>query len=184
LQSVVKGKSEVLPARDQVLINELKTVGENHLRTTLDSELSSRLTVAQIIIDSNVAQQSVIEGMQEFIVQWRPLLPRLSEEDYAKFSLEFRMALDLKVLVTYKDEGGVLDHITRGAFSGIKAKAQNDGRERLTAFKDIAVQKMAEVSQETKQANNSLMNAFDDFVNQKNLSVRYFITFLRALREY
>ncbi|KAM8715049.1 hypothetical protein ACLKA7_002147 [Drosophila subpalustris] len=182
--SVMSGTARVIPARDQALINELKTLGENLLNETLNSELDSRLTVAQLIIDSNVAQQSVIEGMQSFITRWRPVPPRVSVEDYAKFSVEFPMALGLEVLTKYRDENGRLNYFTRGAFTAIKNKVENEDRQRLTAYKDIAVLKMAELSQDTKQADNSMMNAFDDFVNQKSLKVRDFFTFLRALREY
>ncbi|XP_034473994.1 uncharacterized protein LOC117781356 [Drosophila innubila] len=181
---VVKGEARMLPARDQEIINELKTLGDNLLNETLNSELNSRITVAQLIIDSNVAQPSVIEGMQAFITQWRPLLSRVSVEDYGRFSVEFPVALELEVMAKYKDEDGGLNYYTRGAFSAIKVKAATEDRQRLTAYKDTAVLKMAEVSQDTKQANYSLMNAFDDFVNQTNLSVRNFFTFLRALREY
>ncbi|KAM8715622.1 hypothetical protein ACLKA7_002641 [Drosophila subpalustris] len=182
--SVVSGTARVIPARDRILLNELKTLGENLLNVTLNSQLDSRLKVAQLIIDSNVAQQSVIEGMQSFITKWRPVAPRVGVEDYAKFSVEFPMVFGLEILTKYQDEDAGLNYFTRGAFSAIKSKVENDDRQRLTLYKDIAVPKMAELSQETKDADKSLMDAFDDFVNQKDLQVVDFFTFLRALRKY
>ncbi|KAH8263188.1 hypothetical protein KR044_005760 [Drosophila immigrans] len=179
---IVNGQE--LPAKDEANLKELKALGENLLRTTLHSELSNRLAVAQLIIESQIAPTSVIDGMRAFIAEWGPVLPRVTADDYAKFSVEFPKALDLKAQLKYKEDDGGLNYYTRGGFSSIKSKIEREDRDRLTSFKDIAILKMSEVSQETKQGNTPLMIAFNNFVNQNKLRVRNFFRFLKELREY
>ncbi|XP_060666290.1 uncharacterized protein LOC132798448 [Drosophila nasuta] len=176
--------AQALPTKDEAALKELKALGENLRRTTLDSELSNRLVVAQLIIDAQVAPPSVIDSMRAFIAEWRPVLTRVTFEDFAKFSVDFPKMLDLKDGNTYKDDNGGLNYYTKGGFSIIKSKIEREDRDRLTSYKDIAMLKMTELTQETKQGNTPLMNAFNNFVNQKKLRVRNFFTFLKELRQY
>ncbi|KAH8404848.1 hypothetical protein KR222_005816 [Zaprionus bogoriensis] len=178
------GESRNLPDGDRVLIGELRQLGDSLLDVTLQSELRNRLSVAESIIQSNVADQSMIERMQAFADRWSSQTRELNEHKFKQFSAEFAIAFGSQLQVQYNQEDDVLNQYTKGAYAGIKAKVMEEYTRGLTSFRDMANLKMAEVSQGTKDADRNLVRAYHDFVDSKKLTMRDFFTFLKTLRNY
>ncbi|KAL7739528.1 hypothetical protein ACLKA6_012670 [Drosophila palustris] len=128
---------------DPVLNNEFKTLLENHANESLNAEVDTTLTLAQLIIDSNIAPESVIQGMQSLTAKWRSVHPHLSFEDFAKLKKEYKRALGK--FERYKDEDGILNYFTRGAYSALCAKFVNEQEQREAAHNDMvqAARKLA-----------------------------------------
>lgn len=184
LQSAVGGQTSQLPNGDRELLAELRQLGENLLNETLKSELKNRLAVAQSVIESKVATSSVIDQLQQFKVFWDPQLNDLSVQKFGQFSLQFIDAFGSQLNPQHDQQDDKLNEFTKGVYTNIKANAMDKYARRLTAYRDIANQKMGAVSQGTKEGDSNLMRAFRDFVDAKQLTVRDFFTFLRQLRKY
>lgn len=183
-QSAVGGQTSQLPNGDRELLAELRQLGENLLNETLKSELKNRLDVAQSVIESKVATASVIDQLEQFKVFWDPQLNDLNVQKFGQFSLQFIDAFGSQLNPQHDQQDDTLNEFTKGVYSNIKANAMDKYSRRLTAYRDIANQKMGAVSQGTKEGDSNLMRAFRDFVDAKQLTVRDFFTFLRQLRKY
>lgn len=177
-------QSSPLPDGDREHITELRQLGDNLLNETLKSELKNRLAVAQSVIESKVATQSIIDELEQFKGRWSPQLNDLTVQKFGQFSLQFSDAFGSQLHAQHNQQDDKLNEFTKGIYSGIKASAMDKYSRRLTAYRDIANQKMGSVSQGTKDADGNLIRAFRDFVDAKQLTVRDFFTFLRQLRKY
>ncbi|KAM8715620.1 hypothetical protein ACLKA7_002639 [Drosophila subpalustris] len=114
--------------------------------------MDTKLAAAQLIIDANIAPESVIQEMQSLTTKWRHVEGRASPEDYAKFKNEYKMALG--AFKKYYE----INKITNGAYGALMDKSEDEDRERLIAFEkmSLAFVKMAELRLEAKEADNSL----------------------------
>ncbi|KAM8715050.1 hypothetical protein ACLKA7_002148 [Drosophila subpalustris] len=143
VKSVLSVSDKVKLFLDPVFNNAVKALVENQVNESLNAEVDTTLTLAQLIIDSNIAPESVIQGMQSLTAKWRPVHPHLSFEDFAKLKKEYKMAMGK--FERYKDEDGILNYFTRGAYSALCVKFVSEQEQREAAHNEMvqAARKMA-----------------------------------------
>lgn len=137
---------------DPAFNTEFKTLFENHWNSSLSAELDTTLTLAQLIIDSNIAPESVIQELQSFATKWRSVPPSANLEEIAKFKVEYKMALG--EYGKYSDMDGFLNYFTNGGYTALKVKLVNEDKQRRTAYKEMVKALKANLRLETQKADN------------------------------
>jgi len=143
--------------------------------------LESTLTVAQMIVDNRIADQSEIKNFQNFIDQWSSRKVNLLQ-NATQLNEYQKQYYNLLPKFPKKQIESRLDEYTKGAFSVLQTKVYELEEDQYKSFKTKGTE-LIRVAKEAGITDNNIETLFNDFVQSGEFNIENnFIYLLSNLR--